>query len=118
MKQINCTEFRSIVDDIGDLDRLPPEAFRHVEHCDPCGAFGRELVTLRALLREPARIAATADFDARLARAIRVRQAESPRGVLRAAAFRAAACRAMVSSSTASHLERATISLRLASAGS
>jgi hypothetical protein len=68
---MDCRKAQSIVDDVGDLDRLPPEAARHVAGCADCERFGDDLVRLRALLREPARVAAPEDFDAQLARRLR-----------------------------------------------
>src|SRR5687768_7761397 len=65
---MTCTEIQRIIDDVGDLDRLPPAAARHADTCAACARFGRDLVALRALLREPGRIRAPEDFDARLSR--------------------------------------------------
>src|SRR5215218_6689347 len=68
---MNCSKYRLQIDTARDMDRLPPEAARHVAACDECERFGRELFELRALLREPGRISAPDDFDARLARRLR-----------------------------------------------
>lgn len=53
------------------MDRLPPAASRHAEHCPACARFGNELVALRTLLREPGRVPAPPDFDIRLAARMR-----------------------------------------------
>ena len=68
---MKCSDIQYIIDEIGDLDRLPPEAARHVDACRACERFGLELVSLRSLLREPGRMQAPADFDLRLARRLR-----------------------------------------------
>jgi hypothetical protein len=76
---MTCTEIQYLIDEIGDLDRLPPDAARHVDACRACERFGRELVSLRSLLREPGRMQAPADFDARLARRLRTARATRER---------------------------------------
>jgi hypothetical protein len=74
-----CTRHQAVIDDVGDLDRLPVETSRHVDACAECARFGRELVELRLLLREPDRISPPPDFDARLAaRLQRVKVASGP----------------------------------------
>src|SRR5687768_1549758 len=78
MKEVSCSDYQRLVDDIGDVDRLPAGASRHGDGCESCARFGRELLALRALLKEPARVPAPADFDARVARAIRARSSERP----------------------------------------
>lgn len=75
---MNCPECQRIIDDVGDMDRLPPEAARHAAACAACERFGRDLVRLRALLREPARVAAPADFDVALSRRLRAARAAKP----------------------------------------
>ena len=72
---MSCSQVQHIIDEIGDLDRLPPETSRHVAACARCARFGRELIALRALLREPGRVAAPPDFDARLAERLAARPA-------------------------------------------
>jgi hypothetical protein len=80
---MTCTEIQYLIDEIGDLDRLPPDAARHVDACRACERFGHELVSLRSLLREPGRLQAPADFDARLARRLRTaRETRARRPVL------------------------------------
>lgn len=80
---MTCSKHQRIIDDIGDLDRLPPESARHVDACRTCSEFARNLVALRALLNEQGRVTAPSDFDARLARRIRdVRTPAAPAGVL------------------------------------
>lgn len=80
---MTCTEIQCLIDDIGDLDRLPPDAARHVDACRACERFGRDLVSLRSLLREPGRLQAPADFDTRLATRLRTaRQTRERRPVL------------------------------------
>jgi hypothetical protein len=76
-----CTEHRLIVDEVGDLDRLPPATSRHVDGCAECARFGRELVALRTLLREPERVAPPSDFDTRVAAIVREHKAP-PAGTL------------------------------------
>jgi len=72
---MRCKQIQSIVDEVGDLDRLPVEAARHVAGCVACEQFGRDLVALRTLLRSPDRVVAPADFDDRLA--LRLRNART-----------------------------------------
>ena len=77
---MKCSKIQLLIDDVGDLDRLPVEAARHVAACAACERFGRDLAELRALLREPGRVSAPADFDARLARRLRAaRELPAPR---------------------------------------
>src|SRR5206468_7819295 len=47
--------------------------------CAACERFGRDLLALRALLRETGRVAAPPDFDARLARRLGAARAAAPR---------------------------------------
>lgn len=89
MKQLSCSDFKLLADDFGDLERMPPEAYRHSEGCADCARFARELAALRALLREPARVTAPPDFDARLARALRERDGQREPGRSRGWAFSA-----------------------------
>lgn len=80
MSERECLRHQRTIDDVGDLDRLPPAVARHVESCGECERFGRDLVRLRTLLREPERVAAPSDFDAQLARRLRVaRETRPPR---------------------------------------
>jgi hypothetical protein len=69
-----CSRHQHIIDAVGDLDRLPPETSRHVDACVACETFGRDLVALRALLREAGRVTTPVDFDARLAERLRGRR--------------------------------------------
>lgn len=78
MRNMNCLECQRIIDDLRDMDRLPPAAARHAADCAACERFGRDLARLRALLREPERVAAPADFDAQLARRLRAASASRP----------------------------------------
>jgi hypothetical protein len=73
---MKCTDIQLIIDEVGDMDRLPPAASRHVGQCPACDRFGRDLAALRALLREPGRVTAPPDFDVRLA--ARLREARRP----------------------------------------
>lgn len=79
VQEMTCSKTQLLIDEIGSLDRLPPEAARHVAACQRCERFGDELLQLRALLRAPDRIPAPADFDASLARRLRAVRAERPR---------------------------------------
>ncbi len=79
VQDMTCSKTQLLIDEIGSLDRLPPEAARHVDACRACERFGNELFRLRSLLREPDRIPAPADFDAGLARRLRAVRAETPR---------------------------------------
>jgi hypothetical protein len=72
-----CAHHQFIIDEVGDLDRLPVETSRHVDACDACARFGRDLIALRALLREPERIAPPSDFDLRVAERLRAHKAAS-----------------------------------------
>jgi hypothetical protein len=100
-----CVRHQYIIDEVGDLDRLPLETSRHVDACEDCARFGRDLVALRELLREPGRVAAPADFDVRLAARLAAVKAAppSPRWTWVAAhraPLAAAACLAVAVSST------------------
>jgi len=75
---MNCSECQLLIDDIGDLDRLPSDAARHVANCAACSRFGAELIALRVLLREPARVTAPADFDQELNRRLRAAKSSTP----------------------------------------
>ena len=75
---MKCAQCQSLIDDIGDMDRLPSDAARHVAACTACERFGVELIGLRRLLREPARVAAPESFDTDLARRLRASKAASP----------------------------------------
>ena len=65
MRHMNCSECQRIIDDVADMDRLPPEAARHAAACAACERFGDDLGRLRSLLREPERVTAPEGFDAR-----------------------------------------------------
>ena len=99
---MTCRKIQHLIDEIGDLDRLPPEAARHVDACAACARFGSDLARLRALLREPARVAAPSDFDARLAR--RLREAKAPRRRAAAWSWLAAPGHALAATSAAAVL--------------
>lgn len=75
---MKCAQCQALIDDIGDMDRLPIDAARHVASCSPCERFGLELIGLRRLLREPARVAAPETFDVGLARRLRQAKAKPP----------------------------------------
>lgn len=75
---MKCSQCQLIIDNAGDIDRLPVEAARHVADCVPCGKFGAELIALRSLLREPGRIAAPDDYDLSLGRRLRAAKAAPP----------------------------------------
>jgi hypothetical protein len=72
-----CSHHQFIIDEVGDLDRLPVETSRHVDTCAECARFGLDLLALRALLREPERIAPPTDFDLRVAERLRAHKAAS-----------------------------------------
>ncbi len=75
---MKCAQCQSIIDDIGDMDRLPNDAARHVASCSACERFGVELLALRRLLREPARVTAPETFDIGLARRLREARTKPP----------------------------------------
>ena len=75
---MKCAQCQSIIDDIGDMDRLPNDAARHVAACAACERFGVELLALRRLLREPARVTAPESFDIGLARRLREARSTPP----------------------------------------
>src|SRR5262245_1761784 len=85
---MKCAQCRSLIDDIGDMDRLPSDAARHVAACGECERFGAELIALRSLLREPARVTAPDSFDAGLARRLRTAKASPPSRVALLWSFR------------------------------
>jgi hypothetical protein len=72
-----CAHHQFIIDEVGDLDRLPVETSRHVDTCVECARFGLDLLALRALLREPERVAPPTDFDLRVAERLRAHKAAS-----------------------------------------
>ncbi len=75
---MKCAQCQSLIDDIGDMDRLPSDAARHVAACAACERFGMELLALRRLLREPARVTAPETFDIGLARRLREARSTPP----------------------------------------
>ena len=75
---MNCSECQRIIDDVADMDRLPPEAARHAAACAACERFGDDLGRLRSLLREPERVTAPEGFDAALARRLRAARQAKP----------------------------------------
>ena len=75
---MKCAQCQSIIDDIGDMDRLPNDAARHVSTCAACERFGVELLALRSLLREPARVTAPETFEIGLARRLREARSTPP----------------------------------------
>jgi hypothetical protein len=76
---MTCRRHQLVIDDVGDMDRLPLETSRHVDGCVECEQFGRELIGLRALLREQERVTPPVDFDVRVAELVRAHGA-SQRG--------------------------------------
>lgn len=75
---MKCAQCQSIIDEIGDMDRLPNDASRHVAACAACERFGVELLALRSLLREPPRVTAPETFDIGLARRLREARSTPP----------------------------------------
>ncbi len=76
---MDCSRAQMVIDEVGDLDRLPLDAARHVAACPACERFGIELLELRALLREPDRISVPPNFDIALAKRVRESRALSSR---------------------------------------
>lgn len=75
---MKCAQCQLLIDDIGDMDRLPSDAARHVATCQACERFGVDLIALRRLLREPARVSAPDSFDIALARRLRAARTAPP----------------------------------------
>ncbi len=75
---MKCAQCQLLIDDIGDMDRLPSDAARHVATCPACERFGVDLIALRRLLREPARVSAPDSFDIALARRLRAARTAPP----------------------------------------
>lgn len=75
---MKCAQCQLLIDDIGDMDRLPSDAARHVATCPACERFGVDLISLRRLLREPARVTAPDSFDIALARRLRAARTAPP----------------------------------------
>lgn len=85
---MKCADCQLLIDEIGDLDRLPSDAARHVAGCTACERFGVDLIALRRLLREPARVSAPESFDVQLQRRIRAARSAPPSRFAALVAFR------------------------------
>lgn len=75
---MKCSQSQLVLDEIGDMDRLPSDVARHVAACAECERFGTELIALRSLLREPPRVAAPDTFEIGLARRLRAAKSTPP----------------------------------------